>query len=119
MYIPKEKVPSSILEPKEVEISKESPKIFQVETASIKGKVDDVSLDSAESISLSSLSKLETNINPMKEDKSEVLGVNEENQKLETFLLIEWELEQVLEIAPFLDRAILNEEDIKKSISFL
>ena len=50
-YIPKEKVPSSISEPKEVYVSKESAEIFQVETASIKGKVDDVSLNLVESIS--------------------------------------------------------------------
>lgn len=34
-------------------------------------------------------------------------------------MLTEWELEKVLEIAPFLDRDILTEEDIKTIMSFL
>ena len=68
-YIPKQKVPSSTLESKEVLVSKDFAEKSQVEIASLENKVDDVNLSSAETISQSSFSKSEISTIAVKEKK--------------------------------------------------
>ena len=78
--------------------------------------MDVVNLGSAEGFSYSSPSKSEISIVLVKEWKTKFISVENNSEE---FLLTEGELEQVLAIAPFLDRDILTEEDFKTILNFL
>lgn len=125
-YVPKAKVLKSALKLNQIPVSpKDSIEIsnqtwlaystveFEVGTIFLKDKEDDVSSDEVKFISQLSLIQSEISDISEKEGKSEVSSINEESDELGNFTFSERELEKVLEIAPFLDRYILTEEDIK------